>query len=106
MSQHGPPEAPSSPIPNHNPTEHIHIFLYLSIITTLGIIRTQFTHHSEPKQESDLKSHLMMMIEDFRKDINNSLKEIQEENTGKQEEARKEETQKSLKNCMKTYPNR
>ena len=34
------------------------------------------------KQDSDLKSHLMMMIEDFRKDINNSLKEIQE-NTDK-----------------------
>ena len=48
------------------------------------------------KQDSDLKSHLMMMIEDFKKDINNSLKEIQE-NTGKQVEALKEETQKSLK---------
>ena len=44
------------------------------------------------KQVSDLKSHLMMMIEDFKKDINNSLKEIQE-NTGKQVEALKEETQ-------------
>ena len=30
------------------------------------------------KQDSDLKSLLMMMIEDFKKDINNSLKEIQE----------------------------
>ena len=38
----------------------------------------------------------MMMIEDIKKDINNSLKEIQE-NTGKQLEALKEETQKSLK---------
>jgi hypothetical protein len=36
------------------------------------------------------------MIEDFKKDINNSLKEIQE-NTGKQVDALKEETQKSLK---------
>jgi hypothetical protein len=34
------------------------------------------------KQDSDLKLHLMMIIEDFKKDINNSLKEIQE-NTGK-----------------------
>jgi hypothetical protein len=25
------------------------------------------------KQNSDLKSHLMMMIEDFKKDINNSV---------------------------------
>jgi uncharacterized protein YeaO (DUF488 family) len=38
----------------------------------------------------------MMMIEDFEKDINNSLKEIQE-NTGKEVEALKEITQKSLK---------
>ena len=38
----------------------------------------------------------MMMIEDIKKDINNSLKEIQE-NTGKQVEDLKEETQKSLK---------
>ena len=38
----------------------------------------------------------MMMIKDIKKDINNSLKLIQE-NTGKQLEALKEETQKSLK---------
>jgi hypothetical protein len=31
----------------------------------------------------DLKLLLMMMMEDFKKEINNSLKEIQE-NTGKQ----------------------
>jgi hypothetical protein len=30
------------------------------------------------KQDSDTKSLLMMMIEDIKKDINNSLKEIQE----------------------------
>ena len=30
------------------------------------------------KQNSDLKSHLMMVIDDFKKDISNSLKEIQE----------------------------
>jgi chromosome segregation ATPase len=52
------------------------------------------------KQDSDLKSLLMMMIEDFKKDINNSLKEIQE-NTGKQIEALKKETQKSLKELQK-----
>jgi hypothetical protein len=34
----------------------------------------------------------MMVIGDFKKDINNSLKEIQE-NTGKQLEVLKEETQ-------------
>jgi len=47
------------------------------------------------KQDSDLKSHVMI-LEDFKKDINNSLKEIQD-NTHKQVEAFKEETQKSLK---------
>ena len=41
-----------------------------------------------------------MMIEDFKKDITNSLKEIQE-NTGKQVEALKEETQKFLKELQK-----
>jgi predicted nucleic acid-binding Zn-ribbon protein len=56
------------------------------------------------KQDSDLKSHLMMMIKNFKKDINNSLKEIQE-NTGKQVEALKEETQKSLKELQKTTTN-
>ena len=30
------------------------------------------------KQELDLKSHLKMLMEAFKKDINNSLKEIQE----------------------------
>jgi len=48
------------------------------------------------KQDSGLKSLLMMMLEDITEDINNSLKELQE-NIGKQLEALKEETQKSLK---------
>ena len=48
------------------------------------------------KQDSDLKSYLMMLVEDIKNDINNSLKEIQE-NTEKQVEDLKEETQKSLK---------
>ena len=47
------------------------------------------------KQELDSKSHLMMLIEDFKKDINNSLKEIKE-NMGQQVKSLKEETQKSL----------
>ena len=37
-----------------------------------------------------------MMVEDIKKNFNNSLKEIQE-NTGKQVEILKEESQKSLK---------
>jgi gas vesicle protein len=48
------------------------------------------------KQDSDLKSYLMMLVEDFKKEINKSLKEIQE-NTAKQVEGLKEEAQKSLK---------
>jgi DNA repair exonuclease SbcCD ATPase subunit len=53
-------------------------------------------YHHTRKARFRSKSPLMMMIEDFKKDINNSLKEIQE-NTHKQLEALKEETQKSLK---------
>jgi hypothetical protein len=48
------------------------------------------------KQDKDLKSYLKMVVEDFKKGINNSLKEIQE-NTAKQVETLKEEAQKSLK---------
>ena len=48
-------------------------------------------------QGTDLKSYLMKIIESFKEDINNSLKKIQE-NTGKQVEALKEET-----NPLKKY---
>jgi hypothetical protein len=41
------------------------------------------------------------MIEGFKKDVNNSPKEIQE-NTGKHLEALNKETQKCLKNYRKT----
>ena len=43
------------------------------------------------KQDSDLKSYLMMLVEDFKKDINNFFKEIQE-NTARQVEVLKKET--------------
>jgi gas vesicle protein len=46
--------------------------------------------------DPDLKAYLMMMVEDIKKDFNNSLREIQE-NTAKQVEDIKEEAQKSLK---------
>jgi hypothetical protein len=42
--------------------------------------------YTSENQDSDLKSHFMMMVEYFKKDINNSLKERQE-NTHKQPEA-------------------
>jgi gas vesicle protein len=48
------------------------------------------------KQKADLKSYLMTVVEDFKKGINNSLKEIQE-NTAKQVEVLKEEAQKFFK---------
>jgi hypothetical protein len=36
-------------------------------------------YYNTPKnQDSDLKPHLIKMIEDYKKDINNSLKEMQE----------------------------
>jgi hypothetical protein len=49
------------------------------------------------KQDSELKSYLMILVEDFKKGINNSLKKKIQENTAKQVEVLKEETQKSLK---------
>jgi len=65
----------------------------------------QFSHQSKypntpEKQDLNSKSHLMMMIADF-KDINNSLKEIQD-NTSKQVEVLKEETQKSIKELQES----
>ena len=42
------------------------------------------------KKDLDLKSYFIMMTEDFKKVINNALKEIQD-NTSKQVEALKEE---------------
>ena len=60
---------------------------------------------SPEKQNSNIKSLLMMMVEDFKKDMTNSLKEIQE-NIAKQVEDLKEETQNPLKNCRKARPNR
>ena len=60
------------------------------------------TSKKKKNQDSDLKSHFMMMLED----INNTLKEIQE-NTGKQVEVLKEETHtQTLKNYRKIQPNR
>ena len=44
----------------------------------------------------DLKSLLIVMMKDFKKDISNSLYKMQE-NTDKHVEVLKEETQKSVK---------
>jgi gas vesicle protein len=54
-------------------------------------------HPNTPeKLDLDLKEYLMMIVEDIKKDLNNSLKEIQE-NTAKLLEDLKEEAQNSLK---------
>jgi hypothetical protein len=53
----------------------------------------------------DLKAYLMMMVEDIRKDFNNSLKEIQE-NTVNRYKTLKRKHKNPLKNCRKTRPNR
>jgi gas vesicle protein len=56
----------------------------------------QGTPNTPEKLDVDLKEYLMRMVEDIKKDLNNSLKEIQE-NTAKLVEDLKEEAQKSLK---------
>jgi hypothetical protein len=59
---------------------------------------------TQEKQDMNLKSLLMMMMEDFKKDINNSLKEIQED-TGKQMPL-KMKHKNPLKTYRKTHPKR
>jgi hypothetical protein len=49
------------------------------------------------KLDPDLKAYLMMMVEDIKKDFNNSVKEIQEK-TAKELQV--------LKKNRKTHPNR
>jgi hypothetical protein len=54
-------------------------------------------HPNTPKKlEQALRAYIMMMVEDIKKDFNNSLKEMQE-NTAKQVKDLKEETEKFLK---------
>jgi esterase/lipase len=69
-SQSSEPSTPTSPSPGHSNTPE--------------------------KLNPDLKAYLMMIVEDIKKDFNNSLKQIQE-NTAKQVEDLKEKAQKSLK---------
>jgi hypothetical protein len=62
--------------------------------------------------DPDLKAYLMMMVEDIKKDFNNSLKEIQE-NTAKELQVFKEKQENTSKQVEvlkekqeKTHPNR
>jgi len=70
---------------------------YLASSEPTSPIKANIGYPKTPeKQDLDLKSHFRMMTEDTKKDINSSLKEIQD-NTSKQVEVLNEETQKSLK---------
>jgi hypothetical protein len=51
------------------------------------------------RQDSDLKSYLMMLVEDIKKDFNNSLREILE-NTAKEVEVLKEIQENTTKQVM------
>ena len=69
----------------------------------LTIIKTQQSHLSQSwipqqpeKQNSDLKLFLMMLVEDFKKGINYSLKEIQK-NTAKELQVLKEKQENTTK---------
>ena len=54
-------------------------------------------HPNTPeKLDLDLKAYLMMMVEDIKKDFNNSLKEIQE-NTAKELQVLKEKQENTTK---------
>jgi hypothetical protein len=78
--------------------------LALSEHNSPTIARPRYTITPE-KQDMDLMSLLMTMMGDFKKDIINFLKEIQE-NTGKQVEVLKEETQKFLKELQENTSKR
>ena len=52
------------------------------------------------KQDSDLKSYLMMLVEDIKNGFNNSLKEIQENTAKEVEEVLKEIQEKTTKQMV------
>jgi hypothetical protein len=55
--------------------------------------------NTSEKLDPDLKAYLMMMVEDIKKDFNNSLKEIQE-NTVKELQVLKEKDKDTYKQVM------
>ena len=80
------------------------VYLALSEASSPTTKKSWIHHHTEKKQDSDIKSHLLMMIKDFKEDMNNSLKEIKD-NTGKQKPLKRKH-KNPLKNYRKTQPNR
>ena len=59
-------------------------------------------YHNTPERQDSYFKCVMMLVENFRKDINNSLKEIQE-NIAKQVEYLKKKHKNPLKNYKKTH---
>jgi hypothetical protein len=69
---------------------------YLASSDSSSLISVRPGYPKTPEnQDCDRKSYLMMMIEEFKMNINNSLKEMQE-NTGEEVEALKDVIQKFL----------
>jgi hypothetical protein len=63
-------------------------------------------HPNTPKKlDPDLKGYLMIMVEDIKKDFNNSLKEIQE-NTAKELQVQKKKKKKKKKKGKHTQTGR
>jgi hypothetical protein len=58
-----------------NLTNRIQEYLASSELSTHTTASTGY-HNTLEKQDSYLKSHLMILVEDFKKDINSFLKEI------------------------------
>ena len=56
-----------------NPTNRNQSYLAISE-PSFPTTSSPWSPNTLEKQDLDLKSHLMMLIEDFKKDINNSLK--------------------------------
>jgi gas vesicle protein len=56
-------------------------------------------HNTPEKLDPDLKAYLMTMVEDIKKDFNNSLKEIQE-NTAKELQVLKEKEENTSKQVI------
>jgi len=68
-----------------NPSNRNQDYMASSEPNSPTIANTEYPNTPE-KQDLDLRSHLFMMLEDFKKDMKSSLREMQE-NINKQVEA-------------------
>jgi len=62
---------------HRNPSNRNHDYMASSEPNSPTKANTEYPNTPE-KQDLDFKSHLIMMMEDFKKDIKNSLRETQE----------------------------